>query len=408
MTTDPRGMSTVPAPLPGNIAACAPAADAFLPAPLVGVLAEHDHRSLARPNIFEIDLGVVARNTARVRTLVGPRTFFFATVKANAYGYGIVPGARTVLAAGADALSLANLDDAALLRDAGVGGPILLYAGAMLDRAAVRAMEALDVIPSLWSEEAVDAYLAHATRRRRIALKIEVGPERLGIAAERTVELVRRLREHPHADVYLLHCHPTVVADPTHAALDWQYRRFESVLRSLEREGITVPLAAMASSRVMAMTGRAMILSAVDPGASVFAADADGRTPFHALRTRLLQARAITRTEYVEDSPIPLRPGLRVGVIPIGYSDGMARLHAGAVLIRGRRVPLLSPPSLEYTRIDLTDVPDAALGDEVVIIGRQGAVAISAEDVRQAQGASRVQDLALEVRASVVRHYRAA
>jgi len=367
-----------------------------------------DHRSLARPNVFEIDLGVVARNTARVRGLIGPATFFFATVKANAYGYGITPGAQTVLAAGANGLSLANLDDAASLRDAGVRAPILLYAGASLDRATVRAMETLDVIPSLWSEESVAAYLAHATRCRRIALKIEVGPERLGIVAERTVELVRRIRCHPHVDLHLLHCHPAVAADPTHAALDWQYERFRQVIEALAREGIRVPLTAVASSRVMAMTGRAMVLNAVDPGASLFAADADGRTPFHALRTRLLQAREISRTEYAEDAPIPLRAGLRVGVIPIGYSDGMARLHAGAVLIRGRRVPLLSPPSLEYTRLDLTGVPDAELGDEVVIIGHQGSESISADEVMQAQKAARVQDLALEVRASVVRHYRAA
>ena len=72
---------------------------------------------------------------------------------------------------------------------------------------------------------------------------------------------------------------------------------------------------------------------------------------------------------------------MRLGVVPIGSADGMLWLHAGRVLVRGHAAPLIGSPSLEHTRIDLTGVPDAAVGDEVVIIGRQGDLEITPAEV---------------------------
>ena len=103
--------------------------------------------------------------------------------------------------------------------------------------------------------------------------------------------------------------------------------------------------------------------------------------------------------------PFAITPHMRIGVLPIGYSDGMHRLNCGEVLVRGERVPLLGAPALEYTRIDLTRVPAARVGDEVVIIGRQGANRVAPEEVAKKQAAARVSDLALEVRSSVARRH---
>ena len=77
---------------------------------------------------------------------------------------------------------------------------------------------------------------------------------------------------------------------------------------------------------------------------------------------------------------------MRLGVIPIGSADGLSWLHAGRVLVRGRAVPIVSGPSLEHTRIDLTEVPDARVGDEVVIIGRQGGAEITPAEVAKQHG----------------------
>lgn len=364
--------------------------------------------ALARPNVFEIDLGVIARNTAAIRRKIGANTFLFATVKANAYGFGLLECVPTILDSGADGLTLSNLDDAVRLRQAGVKQPILVYAGATIGPASVDAVCEHDLMPSLPSEESVERFveLIGPRRRVRIGLKVEVGPERLGIVAESLAAVVRRLRQSPNIELHVLHCHPNFpVGAQTPAALQWQYDRFVAAVRSLEADGIDVPLKVLASSKVLDQTGSGMLLNAADPGSSLFGFDADGNSPMKALRTELLQSRAVTRREHLADSPFPLRPGMRMGVIPIGYSDGMHRVNCGEVLVHGKRVPIVGKPSLEYTRIDLTDAPEARAGDEVVIIGAQGSQSIPPDEVRRAQGAARVQDVALEIHRTVMRRY---
>jgi alanine racemase len=110
------------------------------------------------------------------------------------------------------------------------------------------------------------------------------------------------------------------------------------------------------------MTGSSMLLNAVDPGAALFSpllADEsdDGYQPFRSLKSRLIQVKDAHRTEFLEEAPFKIAPGMRTGIVPIGYSDGMHRLNCGEVLVHGQRVPLLGSPALEYTRIDWRECP---------------------------------------------------
>ena len=98
-------------------------------------------------------------------------------------------------------------------------------------------------------------------------------------------------------------------------------------------------------------------------------------------------------------------PGFCLGVIPIGSADGMAQLHCGEFLVHGRRAKLLGNPSLEHTRLDLSDIPEAKIGDEVVIIGEQGGDRITPDAVVAHQRHARITDLAMAVRPSVPRRY---
>jgi alanine racemase len=102
---------------------------------------------------------------------------------------------------------------------------------------------------------------------------------------------------------------------------------------------------------------------------------------FRALKSRLVEVKGLTpRDRFAAEAPFPITAGMRLGVIPIGAGDGFNRLHAGRALVRGRSVPILAKPSLEHTRLDLTSVPDAVVGDEVVLIGKQGAQEITLDE----------------------------
>ena len=153
-----------------------------------------------------------------------------------------------------------------------------------------------------------------------------------------------------------------------------------------------------------------MLMNAVDPGAALFSpllveGARDDCQPFRSLKSRLIQVKDILRTEFLEESPFKIVPGMRAGIIPIGYADGMNKLNCGEVLVGGVRVPILGSPALEYTRVDLTRVPSAVVGDEVVIIGQQNDGRISPEEVMAKMSVSRVPDLALEVRSTISRAY---
>src|SRR5580700_10890608 len=112
----------------------------------------HDPSALtthARPNLFEIDLGAIAELTRRIRSHVGKEATIFAALKCNAYGFGLVPVAGTVLSAGADALSMVDPADAIELRRSGVTAPILVYPGTLATPQGVTDAEVYDFVPTL-------------------------------------------------------------------------------------------------------------------------------------------------------------------------------------------------------------------------------------------------------------------
>jgi alanine racemase len=130
----------------------------------------------------------------------------------------------------------------------------------------------------------------------------------------------------------------------------------------------------------------------------------DVRPAFVALKTRLIQVKAVSRQQYVEEAGFELNPDMRIGVVPMGYGDGLGSVDCGEVLIRGRRAAIIGT-FFEHARIDLSAVPDAQPGDEVVVVGRQGSSEISVEEVIEHQGLRTPAGLAAAIRETVERRY---
>lgn len=371
------------------------------------------HADMMRPNFLVIDLRAIADRVREIRAIVGPRIRFFATLKADAYGFGLLPVARTVLAAGADSISLVNLADAIALREAGIDCPILVYAGTLFAPEIVRAYERHRLMPTLHNEAALDGFLRHLDAPLECAVKIDVGQERLGVPADEAPQFLARVAASDKLRLALVNAHPYVAnGDGALDALRWQHQRFEAACAAAQSLGVRIPMRVLASSKVLRTT-REMNLDGIDPGQGLFAergidpqAVGASRSPLASLASRLIQVRPVERSEHLEQAPFPVRPGMRLGIVPVGYADGIHRVNAGAVLVHGMRVPLLASPSLEYTRIDLTDVPAAQVGDEVVFIGSQGDATITAEEVMRARSIARLPDLMLELKPTIRRIYQ--
>jgi alanine racemase len=360
----------------------------------------------------EIDLGALAHNAREVRRLVGPECFIVAALKSNAHGFGLIEVATSVLDGGADAVAVVNLGDAIRLRKAGVIKPIMLYAGPVLDYASAAIIDEINLTPTVLDLAGAATLSSQVTRPIDFMVKVDVGLQRLGLNPEDVVPFVRKVAALPRLRFRGIYTHMHAInGSESQAYLNWQFRRFTDVASELEKAGVRAPITLAACSSVLLITN-AMNLNAIDPGRLFYgllpSGPQLGSARFHPafvrLRSRLVQVKSVVRPGYPEFSPFPVRPGMRMGVFPLGRSDGMEMLSTGHVLVRGKRAPILMRPSLEHTRIDLSGIADAAVGDEVIIIGRQGGEEITPADVAKRLKMD-IGELAVGVRGSIERRF---
>jgi alanine racemase len=365
----------------------------------------------ARPTMLEVDLDAAAHNVRAVRQLVGPERKIFAVIKAGGYGFGAAEMGVVFAKNGADWLGVADLAEGIRLRQHGISTPILVYPNSLPEAA----RDALDnrLVPALVDLDSARAYSAAASGPCDVFVKVDVGLERLGVPAEQAVKTIRAMLDLPHLRLGGICGHPHADGgDGSYA--DWQLARFTAVIDELEAQGVRVPVRLLAATPFVLRFPHTY-LNAVDPGRMLYGVVMPDETPpvplrpaFRALTTRVISLKELTpRERFADRAPFPVKAPMRLGVIPIGSADGMLWLNAGRVLVRGRAAPIVASPSLEHTRIDLTGIPDAVVGDEAVIIGRQGDLEITQAEVAKRHGLG-LHNVAPTVGPRVARVYRSA
>ena len=355
-----------------------------------------------RPNRFDVDLGAIAHNVAALRGMLPGGTRICGAVKADAYGFGLLPVARTLTGAGVDLLGLVDLRDAVALRRDGIACPILLYGGNLADERMMRQVTEHNLIATVGD----DHTLAVAERCGqaapvRVFVEIDVGLERLGSPVDKAARLIKAAATSSAISLEGVYTHmhvPKQAGPPGHSGvppyLEWQFGRFAGLVDGLNREGYAIGIAMAASTPVLMLTA-SMSMDAVDvgrylygivrPGAEPSLAQLGLRPAFVSLRSQITYCKPIERADYQDMAPFTVRPGMRVGVVPMGFADGLALLNCGAALVRGVRAPILGNLSLEHVSLDVTSVPGVEPGDEVVFIGRQGTDEITQEEVIASQ-----------------------
>jgi alanine racemase len=342
-----------------------------------------------RPTWCEIDLSAVTDNIATLRDMVGPSVAIFACLKGDANGCGEAAVGRAAEAAGAAATAFGNLDRAAAARAAGLRRPILLYPSCLPDAAAF--LERHDIMPTLSTLEDVAQWSAHA-RRLNVFLKLDGGGFRAGALPHHAVSVARAIVDSRTLHLAGVYGHPMTSYGPEDAAYSRaQIAACLGAIEAIAAARIHPPIRMVSSSEIILRHPEAD-LNAVDPGRLLLGHDfaaVDGRVrswrpAMVALRSRLVMVKSLDEIGDVMPAPfLSRRPGMRIGLIPYGWTDGYPRRmpNDAAALVRGKRVRLLGPTHSELTRIDLTDVPDAALGDEVVLLGRSGDAEITIDDL---------------------------
>ena len=357
---------------------------------------------LRRMAWIEIDNEALAANVAVLRRMAGEGIALLPVVKADAYGHGMVPVARTLAAAGVDGLCVATLDEAIILDDGGIDVPMLVLYPVPPSGVAEAARRGIGLAGG--TSAALDDILVAAAAsgladRLSIELEIETGLGRGGVLPERAVEAARAIiASGARLGGVWSHLQEAEVVDLTTAQID----AFEVALAALAAARIAVPRRHLAASAGI-LLGSVPRYDAVRPGLATYGLVPDelasagmgfddllpaGRDlrPILSLHARPVRVTDLPTGHGVSYGPTWRAPRpSRIATLPIGYGDGWPRSlsNRAEVLVRGVRVPVVGNVAMDATMIDVSHVPGAPVGldDEVVLIGRQGEAQITVAEV---------------------------
>ncbi|MGA2691644.1 MAG: alanine racemase [Opitutaceae bacterium] len=349
-----------------------------------------NHPSLPLRCWAEIDLAALERNLHHIRASLPPHIRYVAVVKADAYGHGLQQVAGRLMHAGADLFAVANIAEAALLRELGPGWPILLLSPLLPDED--RFVGEYDVAATVSTLDEV-ARLEKASRSARRAisvhLKVDTGMGRLGVWHEEAPALVRRISDSKDLRLAGIFTH-FASPDDDAAFTEEQRRRFLGVLAECRLDRVPPEklfIHADNSAGIETMPGMSpfnavrvgLLQFGVLPHPSSFLAKVQAE-PVFSFHTRIgIVKRLPAGTTVSYGRTRRLSRDSTIAVLCAGYGDGIPRAvsNRASVLIKGVRCPVLGRVTMDQTIVDVSDVPGLASGDEAVIVGRQGADEIS-------------------------------
>jgi alanine racemase len=339
----------------------------------------------------EIDLDAVADNVRLLKSQANGAALL-AVVKANAYGHGAVAVARAALAAGADRLGVICVDEGEQLRRAGITAPILVMGHTPAEEA--RRLVDLSLTPSVVSREVALALARLASERGievAVHLKVDTGLNRYGLPPSEAADLGRWLRDLAGVQVEGLFTHFASADEGDKSHTLEQHRLFLSVAEQLD----WVPIRHVSNTATL-LDMPDMSLEMVRPGLGIYGCYPSSQVnrslpvrPALSLKSRVARLTSLAPGESVSYGRIwrASRPSL-IGLVLCGYADGLPRAlsNRGSALVRGQRAPIVGRVCMDMCMVDLSDIPDVAVDDEVVIIGRQGEEEISADEVAELCG----------------------
>lgn len=335
----------------------------------------------------DIDLAALERNLRLIRASLPAHMRYVAVVKADAYGHGLPQTAARLMHAGADLFAVANLTEAATVRELGPGWPILLLSPLLPEED--RYVAEYDLTPAVSSAEEVqrfDAVGRAAGRPVSVHLKIDTGMGRVGVWHEQTAALYSEIAAARHLKLAGAFTHFASPEDAEFTAE--QRRRFLAALGSCPGLDLTTLFVHADNSAGIETMSGASPFNAVRVGLLQFGILPHPQSllaqvhtePVFSFRTRVGLVKRLPAGQTVSyGRTYRLTRDTQVAILCAGYGDGIPRTmsNRAQVLLGGRRCPVLGRVTMDQTIVDVTDAGPVRCGDEAVLVGRQGEAEIS-------------------------------
>lgn len=335
---------------------------------------------------LEIDLNAIKSNVARIKQMTGVEVM--AVIKANGYGHGARPAAQAAIQGGATWCGVARIEEALALRRAGISCKLLVLGYTP----PAKIPEAIDqqIVVSLTDPEMTNSYLEYARINGgtlHAHVKVETGMGRLGMLPSEIPTFLRTLKESP-ISVDGIFTHFARADEPETGSTQAQIALFDQLLAALDSEGLK-PKTVHAANSAAVFNFPQSWYDLVRPGNAIY-----GMSPSPDMQMDLNFKPALTwKARITSLRRYPAGSGIsygstyvthtdeRIGVMPIGYGDGFRRIDNQQVLVGGKRVNVVGRVCMDQSMLQLDNVPEAKVGDEVVLIGCQGEERISVDEV---------------------------
>lgn len=347
----------------------------------------------------EINLDHIAYNLNEIRRIVGKRTEVMAVVKADAYGHGVLETVSTMIENGVSRLAVSMLDEAIQLRKIGIDIPILVLSHTSPKR--VDELIQYHITQTVYNHDLAIAMSDEAVRQNtkvHVHIKIDTGMTRVGFPpGYSAVKDVVEIQSLPGIIVEGIFTHFATADESDKTYTKHQMEMFESIVSELNRIGIIIPIRHVSNSAsilqypefTLDLVRAGIILYGIYPSNDIDRSIADLK-PAMSLKANISLIKWVDKNISVSyGRKFKTDRKSRIATIPIGYADGYSRLLTGKshVLVNGQPAPVVGAICMDQCMVDVTDVTgEISVGDEVVLIGRQGQSEITADEIAELIG----------------------
>ncbi len=350
----------------------------------------------------EIDLNAIEHNVRELRNILSPSSHLMAVVKANGYGHGSVEVAGIALQSGADCLGVARINEGITLRKAGINSPILIFSYTPPSMAKYLVeFNLTQTISSYDTAAAFSSYAASLCKTIKVHIKIDTGMGRLGLAAlssssgmsinRSAISEIVSMADLPYIRLEGIFTHFATADSIDKTYSDKQFKIFIKFLNELDSMGIKIPIKHAANSAAI-IDLPATYLNMARAGIAIYGLYPSNEVnkkrisliPAMSLKTKVIYTKTIGAGFKISyGSTYKTSKPTTVVTVPIGYADGLNRLLSsrGNMLLHGIKIPIIGRICMDHTMLDAGNIPGIKIGDEVVILGKQGSQRISADDI---------------------------
>ncbi|MBP9988285.1 MAG: alanine racemase [Ruminococcus sp.] len=347
---------------------------------------------------LKIDLDAICDNVKEIFKKVGSDTKVMAVIKADAYGHGAIEVAKALSEIQTYGFAVATVGEALALRRAGISRPILI-----LDFVFPNQFETIirnDIMLTIFqyeiAKELNETAKAMGTTAH-IHIKIDTGMGRIGfIPSDESIEKIKKINELSNVEIDGIFTHFACADEKDKTSMNKQYSIFKSFVEKLEAIGIDIPIKHCCNSAAIIdlddgflnMVRSGIITYGLYPSDEVKKENLNIR-PAMELHSVVINVKTIQAGDTVGygSTYVATKPTV-IATIPVGYADGYPRLlsNKGSILINGKRAKIVGKVCMDQFMVDVSDIPDVAIGDIVTLIGKDGDDCITCEEIGDISG----------------------